>query len=63
MFDQFFCLFFKMEFNRVLDLLNTGFPVVEIGLLCGGEHLEAKISRFLTFFGQDHFKMAIFGRY
>ena len=49
-FDQFFCLIFKMEFNPLPDLLNTGFTIVEIGLFYGGEHLGAKICRFLTCF-------------
>ena len=39
-----------MEFNRLLDLLNTGFNIIEIGLFCGGDHLGAKIYKFLTFF-------------
>ena len=30
---------FKMEFNPLSDLLNTGFTIVEIGLFYGGEHL------------------------
>ena len=38
--------FSKMKFNL---LLNTGFTVIEIGLLYGGEHLGANICRFLTF--------------
>ena len=39
-----------MEFNPLPDLLNTRFTIVEIGLFYGGEHLGAKICRFLTFF-------------
>ena len=31
-----------MEFNRLPDLLNTGFEFVEIGLFYGGEHWERK---------------------
>ena len=51
-FDQ-FCFsvwFFKMEFNPMPDLLNTRFTIVEIGLFFDGEHLGAKIRRFLTCF-------------
>ena len=40
-----------MELNPLPDLLNTGYTVIEIGLLHGGEHLE--ICKFLTFFWQD----------
>ena len=40
-----------MEFNPLLDLLNTGFIIIEIGLFYGGgERLGAKICRFLTLF-------------
>ena len=39
-----------MEFHPLQDLLNTGYTIIEIGLFSGGEHLEAKICRFLTFF-------------
>ena len=39
-----------MEFNPLPDLLNTRFTIIEIGLFYGGEHLGAKICRFLTFF-------------
>ena len=49
-FDQLFCLIFKMEFNPLPDLVNTGFINVEISLFYGGEHLGAKICRFLTCF-------------
>ena len=45
----FYVWFFKMEFNPLPDLLNTGFTIIEIGLFYGGEHLGAKICRFLTF--------------
>ena len=38
-----------MEFNSLADLLNTGFTIIEIGLLYCGENLEAKIYRFQTF--------------
>ena len=38
-----------MEFNSSQDLLNTGFTIVKIGLLCVGEYLEAKICKFQTF--------------
>ena len=48
-----------MEFNPLPDLLNTGFTVVEIGLFYGGEHLGAKICRFLTCFNKITFKMVI----
>ena len=40
--------FFKMEFNHLRDLLNTGFTIVEIGLFYSGKHLGAKICRLLT---------------
>ena len=53
---------FKMEFNFLPGLLDTGFTIIQIGLFLGGEHLGAKICRFLTFL-TDHFKMAISGRY
>ena len=39
-----------MEFNPLPDLLNTGFTIVEVGLIYGGEQLGAKICRFLTCF-------------
>mgnify|MGYP001796123736 CR=1 FL=1 len=48
-------LCFKMEFNPLQNLLNTGFTIIEIGLFYDGEQLESKICRFLTFW-QDHFK-------
>ena len=41
--------FFKIEFNPLPDLLNTGFEIMEIGLFYGGEHLGVKICRFLIF--------------
>ena len=44
---------FKMEFNSLPELLDTKLTIIEIGLFYGGEHLEAKICRFLTFFWQD----------
>ena len=31
--------FFKMEFNPLPNLLNTGFTIIEIGLFYGGENL------------------------
>ena len=31
-FDQFSVLLFKVEFNSLPDLLNTGFTIIEIGL-------------------------------
>ena len=31
-----------MEFNPLPDLLNTGFRVIEIGSVYGGEHLKHK---------------------
>ena len=46
-----------MEFNPLPDLLNTGFTIVEIDLFYGGEHLGAKMCRFLICF--DKIKMAI----
>ena len=42
-----------MEFNSLPDLLNTGLTIIEIGLFYGGEHLKAKICRFLTRSLQD----------
>ena len=51
-----------MELNPLPDLLNTGFKIVEIGFFNGGEHLGAKICRFMTCF--DKIKTAIlFGQY
>ena len=54
MFATFFISFsvwcFKMEFIPFPDLLNIGFTIVEIGMFYGGEHLAAKICRFLTCF-------------
>ena len=41
-----------MEFNPLPDLLNTEFKIIEIGLFYGGEHLGAKLCRFLTFLGR-----------
>ena len=38
-----------MEFSTLPDLKNTGFKIIEVGLFYGGEHLEVKICRFLTF--------------
>ena len=38
-----------MKFNPLPDLLNIRFTVTEIDLFYGGEHLGAKICRFLTF--------------
>ena len=32
--------FFKTESKLLLDLMNTGFTIVETGLFYGGEHLE-----------------------
>ena len=49
-FEQFSVSFFKMAFNPLPDLVNTGFTIIEIGLFYGGERLGAKIYRFLTFF-------------
>ena len=49
-FDQFFCLIFLNGIQSLPDLLNTRFTIVEIGLFYGGEHLGAKICRFLTCF-------------
>ena len=51
---QCFCLFFLSDVLNGIQpfarfFLNTGFKITEIGLLYGGEHLEAKICRFLTF--------------
>ena len=42
--------FFKMKFNCLPDLLNTGLTIVEIGLFYDSEHLGVKICRFLTCF-------------
>ena len=56
----------KMKFNHLPDLLNTGFTIIDIaftGLFCGGEHLGARLCRFLTFFWQIYLNMATFGRY
>ena len=33
-FDQLFCLIFKMELNPLPDLLNTGFTIIEFGCVC-----------------------------
>ena len=41
--------FFRMEFKHLPYLLNTGFTINEIGLFYGGEHLEAKLCNFQTF--------------
>ena len=41
---------FKLEFNPLPNLLKTGFTIVEIALFYSGEHLEAKICRFLSYF-------------
>ena len=38
-----------MEFNTLRDLLR----IPDIGLFYGGEQLEAKICKFLTFLTQD----------
>ena len=46
----FFVSFFNMEFNPLPDLLNIRFTNIEIGLFYGGEHLGAKICRFLNRF-------------
>ena len=56
--------FFKMEFNLLPELLNTGFTIIEIGLFYDGEHLGAKICRFLTFvftksFQDGHFSSVL----
>ena len=34
--------FFKMEFNPLLDLLNTGFTITETGLFLWNEHRKRK---------------------
>ena len=34
--------FLKMEYNPLPDLLNTIFTIIDIGLLCGGEHRKQK---------------------
>ena len=39
-FDRVFCLIFKMEFNTLPDLLNTGFTIIEIGLFYVGENIR-----------------------
>ena len=49
MFGFLFDLFFKIEFNPLPDLLNTGFAIIEIGLFYGGENLKAKICSIQTF--------------
>ena len=48
------------EFNPLPDLLNSGFTIIEIGLLYGSEHLAAKLCRFLSFFFD---KMAMFAKW
>ena len=48
-----------MEVKHLLDLLNTGFTIIENGLLCGDEHRkqEEKLQdRFSAFID----KMAMF---
>ena len=53
-----------MEFNRLSDLLNTGFIIIEFGLLYDGEHLVGSENvQIPDLFWQDYFKMAIFGWY
>ena len=34
-FNRFFCLIFKIEFNPLQDLQNTGLTIIEIGLFYG----------------------------
>ena len=41
-------MLFKMEFNPLQHLLNTGFTVAEIGFFYGGEHFGAKIIMWIT---------------
>ena len=41
---------FKMEFNPLPDLLNTGFKIIKIGLFYGGEHRKLTFFRFLTIY-------------
>ena len=48
-FDRFFCLIFKMEFNPLPDLLNSGIVIIEISLFYSGKNLESKICIFQTF--------------
>ena len=38
-----------MKFNPLPDLLNNRSITIKIGLFYSGEHLGAKICRFLTF--------------
>ena len=60
-FDRFFySIFFKMELNPLPGLLKIRFKITEIGLFYGGEHLGAKLCKFLIFFfWQHHFKMEL----
>ena len=48
-FFDFSVWFLKIEFNLLPDLLSNRLTIIEIRLLYGGEQLEAKICRFLTF--------------
>ena len=50
-FVRFFCLIFR---NSLLDLLITGFTVIENDLFCGGENRKQKITgTILGFYGQN----------
>ena len=51
-----------MEFNPLLDLLNTGFTIIKIGLFYGGEHLGAKSADSRLFFKKT-LQNGDFGRY
>ena len=52
-FYRFFVWFYKMEFNTLPDLLNTGFIIIKIGLFYYGVHFGAKMCGFLTFLTQN----------
>ena len=49
---RFFCFIFKIEFNALLDLLNTGIIIIEIGLFCGG-NTGSKNLQIRGFYWQD----------
>ena len=36
--------YFEMELKPLLDLLNTGFTIIENGLFCGSEHRKRRIA-------------------
>ena len=40
-------LFDNLKFNSFADLMNTGFPIIEISLFCGEEHRKLKYPRNL----------------